>query len=77
MPGPARIVLLKAFDDYFAPLILDKAIRVDQRYNQVNAKPSVDEDILIGMLCSMWLATLPGSPESFARQVRSSDRPSR
>ena len=54
MPGPARIVLLKAFDEYFAPFILDAPIRVDQRFNQVNAKPGVDEDILIGLFCSMW-----------------------
>lgn len=56
MPPAARIVLLKAFDDYFAPFILDKKVRVDQRFNQVNAKDGVDEEILIGLLCSMWFA---------------------
>jgi hypothetical protein len=54
MPPPARIVLLKAFDEYFAPMILDKAIRVDQRYNQVNPRPGVDDELLFGLLCSMW-----------------------
>jgi hypothetical protein len=58
MPPAARIVLLKAFDEYFAPLILDKAIRVDQRFNQVNAKAGVDEDALIGLLCSTWFVML-------------------
>jgi hypothetical protein len=64
MPPPARIVLLKAFDDTFAPLILSKPIRVDQRFNQVNAQAGVDEDLVIGLLCSMWfVATL----ETFGR----------
>lgn len=35
---PARIVVLKAVDEYFSPFILDSPIRVDQRFNQVNAK---------------------------------------
>jgi hypothetical protein len=51
---PARIVVLKAFDRFFAPFILDKPVRVDQRFNQMTAKPGVDEDVLIGLLCSMW-----------------------
>jgi hypothetical protein len=54
MPPPARIVLLKAFDDYFAPFILDRPIRVDQRFNQVVPRPGVDEDLLIGLLLSAW-----------------------
>lgn len=54
MPPPARIVLLKAFDDYFAPFILDEAIRVDQRFNQVLPRPGVDEDLLISLLLSAW-----------------------
>lgn len=58
MPPAARIVLLKAFDEYFSPLILDKPVRVDQRFNQVNAKPGVNEDVLIGLLCSMWFVML-------------------
>jgi hypothetical protein len=64
MPPPARIVLLKAFDDTFGPLVLNKAIRVDQRFNQVNAVPGVDEDLLMGLLCSTWfIATV----ETFGR----------
>ena len=55
---PARIVLLKAVDEYFAPFILDTAIRVDQRFNQVNAKHGVDDDALVGVLCSMWFVML-------------------
>jgi hypothetical protein len=58
MPPPARIVVLKLIDDSFAPLILDKPVRVDQSFNQVNAKPGVDEDLLVGLLCSMWFVML-------------------
>jgi hypothetical protein len=54
MPPPARIVLLKAFNDYFAPFILDKGIRVDQRFNQVVRLPGVDEQLLVGLLLSTW-----------------------
>jgi hypothetical protein len=54
MPPPARIVLLKAFNDYFAPFLLDKEIRVDQRFNQVVARSSVDEELLIALLLSTW-----------------------
>ncbi|MEO8289367.1 MAG: hypothetical protein ABI649_00030 [Gaiellaceae bacterium] len=58
MPPPARIALLKAFDEYFAPFILDEPVRVDQRFNQVNARPGVGEELLIGLLCSMWFVML-------------------
>jgi hypothetical protein len=58
MPPPARIVLLKAFDEYFAPFILDKAIRVDQRFNQVNRKAGVSEGLLIGLFSSTWFVML-------------------
>jgi hypothetical protein len=54
MPPPARIVLLKAFDDYFAPMILDRPVRVDQRFNQVLPQSGVDEMLLIGLLASAW-----------------------
>lgn len=55
---PARIVVLKAVDEYFAPFVFDRPIRVDQRFNQINPKPGVDEDILVGLLCSTWFVML-------------------
>ena len=58
MPPAARIVLLKAFDEYFSPFILDKPVRVDQRFNQVTAKPGVEEDLLIAVFCSLWFVML-------------------
>ena len=54
MPPPARIVVMKAFNDTFSPLILNQKVRVDQRFNQVNPRPNVDEDVLIGLLASAW-----------------------
>lgn len=56
MPPPARIVVLKLLNDQLAPYILSKKIRVDQSYNQVAAKPNVDEDLLVAALCSGWFA---------------------
>ena len=56
MPPPARIAVLKLIDETFAPLVLDKHVRVDQSFNQINAKPSVDEDLLIALLSSTWFA---------------------
>ncbi len=58
LPPPTRIVLLKAFDDAFSPLVLDKPVRVDQRFNQVNPQPGVSEEVLIGLLCSTWFVML-------------------
>ena len=64
MPPPARIALLKAFDDYFAPFIFTKPVRVDQRFNQINPRPNVDEEILVGLLSSTWFVM---SLETFGR----------
>jgi hypothetical protein len=58
LPPATRIVLLKAFDDTFSPLILDKPVGVDQRFNQVTPKTGVSEDLLIGLLCSGWFVML-------------------
>jgi hypothetical protein len=55
MPPPARIAVLKLIDETFAPLVLDQAVRVDQSFNQVNAKPGVEEELVIAILCSAWL----------------------
>ena len=56
LPPPARIIVLKLINETFSPVVLDKAILIDQSFNQVNAKPGVDEDVLIGLLSSAWFA---------------------
>ena len=57
-PPPTRIVVLKAFDEYFAPFTFDTPVRVDQRFNQINPKAGGDEELLIGFLCSTWFVML-------------------
>jgi hypothetical protein len=64
MPPAARIVMPKLADDILAPLILAAPMRVDQSFNQINARSGVDEDILIGLLCSTFVAM---SLETFGR----------
>lgn len=54
LPPRARIAMLKLINDQYQPYVLDDPARIDQSFNLIKARRDVDEDVLIGLLCSTW-----------------------